>query len=176
MPTRAPDPFFDKSVIYICAESEQGVMGVMINKPMRKIKFSHILSELRLNPPYPHDTPNIPVMRGGPIETSTGFILHSADYDHPHTVKINPFSSMTATIDILKDIVSGTAPKQHLIALGYAGWEQPQLIEEMENNLWLTVPATPELLFDVPFAQRWAHALRQAGIAPEYLSFLPGTA
>lgn len=176
MPQKNPDPFFNKSVIYVCMESDKGIMGVIINKPIRKLQFSEILSELKLNIPFRKEASTLPIMRGGPLESGMGFILHSPEYENRHTVKISPFSAMTATIDVIKDIANGNPPKQHLIALGYAGWEQGQLEEEMGNNLWLTVPATPELLFDVPFQSRWSHALRQAGIDPLRLSSFPGLA
>ena len=157
-------------------ESDKGVMGVIINKPIKKLQFSEILTELQLGSSFQRNAPQIPIMRGGPLESGMGFILHSPEYENQHTMKISKDTAMTATLDIIKDIAIGNPPKQHLIALGYAGWEQDQLAEEMGNNMWITVPATPELLFDVPFHSRWSYALKSAGIDPIHLSSFPGLA
>ncbi len=163
------DPRFDKSVIYICAHSEDGAMGIIINKPSDDVKLDDLLAHLEIE--GSDLTLDQLVFFGGPVEGGRGFILHSEDYvGNETTLHVDDVFSLTATKDILEDIAKGTGPKQALAALGYAGWAAGQLEGELQQNAWLTVEADRAIVFSADHDRKWTTALAKLGIDPLLLS------
>jgi putative transcriptional regulator len=169
------DPRFDHSVVYMCAHSEDGAMGLIVNKPTPEVRFEDLLSQLQID--RSDRFRKIAVNYGGPVETGRGFVLHSADYDsNSSTLRVDGKIGMTATLDIIEDLARGAGPAQCLLALGYAGWGPGQVEEELQRNGWLTCAADPELVFDVAPARKWQSALDRLGIDPLLLSSTGGRA
>jgi putative transcriptional regulator len=173
MPAMA-DPRFERTVIYMCAHSAEGAMGLIINKPMKDLKVPDILSQLGITISGKCDL--IHVHRGGPVETARGFVLHSADYDREGTLKVNSEICLSATTEILRAIASGQGPRRSLMALGYAGWGQGQLDGEIKQNAWLSVPADEDLLFSPESELKWERVLAKIGVSPHLLSGTAGHA
>jgi putative transcriptional regulator len=167
MPNMA-DPRFERTVIYLCAHSAEGAMGLIVNKPMKDVKLPEILTQLGIEATLPCD--KIQVHRGGPVETARGFVLHSADYDRKGTMKVNSEICLSATTEILRDIATGEGPKASLMALGYSGWGRGQLDEEIKQNAWLNIPADEALLFSEEFELKWERVLAKIGVSPHLLS------
>jgi putative transcriptional regulator len=169
------DPRFARSVIYVCAHSEDGAMGLVINQRAAHISFPDCLERLGIVPSGPDEElpDNLRAMSihvGGPVETGRGFVLHSSDYfANDSTLPIEDGVCLTATIDILKAIASGTGPHQAILALGYAGWSPGQLESEIQANGWLNCPADPDLLFDPDLDSKYMRALAKIGIDPSHL-------
>lgn len=169
------DPRFEKSVIYICAHSEDGAMGIIVNKPAEHISFPELLAQLNI--PAGPCSEQIRVHLGGPVETSRGFVLHSTDYfSGESTMAISERVGLTATIDILRAVAEGTGPEHALLALGYAGWGPGQLEAELKANGWLNCPASDAVVFSPEPAAKWELAMGQMGITPSALSSVQGTA
>lgn len=167
------DPHFKRTVIYICAHSSEGAMGLIVNRRMPDITCLSFLKTIGLSPSNRLDKK--PIYLGGPVDPERGFVLHSPDYDgEAETLKINSGFSMTATLPVLKAIAQGDGPKQSLIALGYAGWGAGQLDREFLNNGWLSVTPGPALVFSDRDATKWADSLQLMGIHPELLSATAG--
>ena len=166
------DPRFARSVIYMCAHSPEGAMGIIINQRAPNISFTELLSQLNIVPPedrirLPSPLHAMAVHLGGPVETGRGFVLHSADYFKAEsTLPIDESVCLTATIDILRDIAKGTGPDKALLALGYAGWAPGQLESEIHANGWLNCPADPDLIFDAEVDRKYSRALNRIGIDP----------
>jgi putative transcriptional regulator len=167
MPQMA-DPRFAQTVIYMCAHSDDGAMGLVINRPIDSISFPGLLKQLEIDVPGAND--QIRVMFGGPVETGRGFVLHSPDYVQESTLMIEGDLGLTATMDILKDIASGSGPERSLLALGYAGWAPGQLDQEMQSNGWLHAPANADLIFNDDIDSKWDRALATLGINSALLS------
>lgn len=168
MPTMA-DPRFHRTVIYVCAHSAEGAMGLIVNKPMQDLRFTDILSQLNITP-RDSACSAIHVHRGGPVEVQRGFVLHSADYRKSGTVLVDEDIALSATTEILKDIAEGQGPHHNLMALGYSGWGPSQLDDEIKRNAWLCVPADAALLFSEGYDDKWDQALARLGIAAHMLS------
>jgi len=169
------DPRFDRSVIFICAHSDEGAMGLIINKPARDVNLGALLEQLDIA--ADPDTRDTQVHIGGPVETSRGFVLHSTEYrSRLKTLEVGASFGMTATLDILEDIAAREGPRNALIMLGYAGWGAGQLEGEIARNGWLTVDAEAELVFDTDNRDKWAAALATLGIDPLVLSGVAGRA
>ncbi len=170
------DQRFARSVVYICAHSSEGAMGLIVNQPARKITFPELLLQLELLPPeelirLPDPAEKLQVLKGGPVEKGRGFVLHSSDFFIDNsTLTIDDSVSLTATVDILRAIARGQGPQQAMLALGYAGWSPGQLESEIQQNGWLNVPADPSLLFDRDLDSKWGRAVRLLGIDPAMLS------
>jgi putative transcriptional regulator len=166
------DPRFAKSVIYMCAHSADGAMGIIINQRAPNISFTELLEQLDIVPPQdrirlPVGLGGMAVHLGGPVETGRGFVLHSADYFKAEsTLPIDESVCLTATIDILRDIAKGSGPDKALLALGYAGWAPGQLESEIHANGWLHCNADPELIFDPEVDRKYNRALGRIGIDP----------
>jgi len=169
------DPRFSRSVIYLCAHSSEGAMGIIINQRAPNISFTELLEQLNIVPTEDRiSVPSEPagfgamaVHLGGPVETGRGFVLHSADYFKAEsTLPIDESVCLTATIDILRDIAKGSGPNKALLALGYAGWAPGQLENEIQFNGWLNCPANPELIFDPEVDRKYTRALDSLGIDP----------
>ena len=169
------DPRFSRSVIYVCAHSSEGAMGIIINQRAPNISFAELLEQLKIVPTehrisLPSTMNAMDVHLGGPVETGRGFVLHSADYfKADSTLPINDSVCLTATIDILRDIAKGSGPTQALLALGYAGWAPGQLEDEIQSNGWLNCPANPELVFDPAVDRKYNRALDSLGVDPSHL-------
>ena len=176
MPAMA-DPRFERSVILICAHSDQGAMGLIVNKPVPDFSFAELLAQLKI---ARHDAGrDICVHFGGPVERGRGFVLHSADYVSGNggaTTPVRGGFGMTGTLDVLEALAQGTGPKQALLALGYAGWGAGQLESEIARNDWLVTDPAEELIFSAKDSGKWTGALRHMGIDPISLSPSAGRA
>ncbi len=169
------DPRFDHSVILLCSHTEQGAMGLIVNKPAHDLRLSDVLD--RLSGVDLADTSGLGVHIGGPVESERGFVLHSAEYRSVmKTLDVADGFAMTATLDILEDIARGKGPKRALLMLGYTGWGAGQLEAEIARNGWLTSEASTKIVFDLPDPQKWGAALSSLGIDPLGLSGAAGRA
>jgi putative transcriptional regulator len=181
MPTMR-DERFVRSLIYVCAHSSEGAMGIVVNQPAPNIRFSELLVQLEVIPAseliqLPPRAGVIKVLKGGPVETGRGFVLHSADfYIENSTLPIDDGICLTATLDILKAIARGKGPQSAVLALGYAGWAPGQLESEIQENGWLHCTADPELIFGPDIDGKYGRALRKIGIDPGKLSSEAGHA
>src|ERR1700720_4285497 len=170
------DERFSRSLIYVCAHSSEGAMGIIVNHPAPNINFSDLLVKLDVIPAadviqLPSRAGVVKVMRGGPVETERGFVLHSADFFIENsTLPIDEGICLTATIDILKAIANGDGPASAILALGYAGWAPGQLENEIQGNGWLHCDADQDLIFGGDVEEKYARALRKIGIDPGMLS------
>jgi putative transcriptional regulator len=170
------DPRFERSVIYLCAHSSEGAMGIMVNRPAGTIDFPELLVQLKIinksdQIKLPGNAESMKVLSGGPVDTGRGFVLHSSDfYIAQATLKIADGICLTATIDILKAIARGEGPRHAILALGYAGWAPGQLENEIQENGWLHCDADPDLVFGDELEDKYARALRKIGIDPGMLS------
>jgi putative transcriptional regulator len=175
MPSLREGPFA-RSVVYLCAHRDDGAMGLIINQRAEEIDFGQLLVQLDIVPEgeeirLPPRAGAIKVLRGGPVETGRGFVLHSPDYGaNDSTVKIADNVCLTATIDILRAIARGNGPAHAVLALGYAGWSSGQLESEILANGWLTCPADADLIFDSDYDQKYDRALAKLGVNAGMLS------
>ena len=170
------DPRFEKSVVFICAHSEEGAMGLIVNKPLEELSFSGLLEHLNI--PLGPAGRDIRVHFGGPVERGRGFVLHSPDWerDDEGTMQVPGGLEMTATINVLEALAVGEGPGKALLALGYSGWGPGQLEAEIGRNDWLTSTAPEGLVFGADDAAKWSAALRGMGIDPLTLSAAAGRA
>lgn len=162
------DERFERTVIYMCAHSADGAMGLVLNKLVDEIDFDELLEQLGVDSPNRHDERQVHF--GGPVETGRGFVLHTTDYQQDSTLVVNEEIALTATIDILRSIARGNGPRQSLFALGYAGWSAGQLDGEIQANGWLHVPADLPLIFDCDIESMWTRAIQKVGIDVSFLS------
>lgn len=169
------DSRFDRSVIFVCAHSSEGAMGLVVNKMADDLKLSELLEQLDID--ETRDARQMRIHFGGPVETGRGFVLHDAGYSSSiSTLEVNESFSMTATLDILEDMASGNGPRNALVALGYAGWGPGQLESEIVHNGWLMGEASAKLIFGTSNPAKWSAALASLGIDPLALSADFGTA
>jgi len=168
------DPRFHRSVIFICAHSDEGAMGLVINQPADSLNFADLLSQLDIVADDAQSA--LPIKIGGPVESSRGFVLHSADYGEDGALEIMGGYRLTGTVDILRDIAQGKGPDQHMIALGYTGWAPGQLEHELQNNGWLACDAEAGIIYASDDDAKWVQALSKLGISPELLSAGGGSA
>lgn len=169
------DERFAQSVILLVGHGDEGAMGLVVNQELANLTFADILDELDLGDPdavirLPDLIRERSVMRGGPVEKSRGFVLHTSDYHSGNTYKVTEGIGLTATLDVLKAMAFGPAPRESFFALGCCGWSPGQLEQEIAENGWLTVPFTHELLFDIPVEDRYRRALESLHITPASLS------
>ncbi len=169
-----PDPRFARSVIYLCAHSPDGAMGLIVNKLLDRVSFAEIARQVGIE--ADEIAVEMPVHFGGPVETGRGCVLHSTDYVQEPTLVIDGDFALTATVDMLKVIAAGGGPRRRLLALGYAGWAPGQLDSELQANGWLVVPADPDLVFAADNDTKWNRALAKLGIDPSLLSIHMGHA
>jgi len=168
MPQMA-DPFFERSVVYLCAHSpEEGAMGLIVNKRIDSLTMDGLYAQLKIEP-VTQSQPQ-PVHFGGPVATGHGFVLHSPDYREEATLNIGGEFAMTTTLDILRAKGKGEGPRRSLVALGYAGWGPGQLDAEIQANGWLLVSADTGLVFETEDDSKWQRALAKLGVSPEMLS------
>lgn len=169
------DPRFERAVIFLCAHSADGALGLIVNKPSRQIRFQNLLEQLDLAQGAPKR--DISVHFGGPVENERGFVLHSADYAaEAATLHVSDRFGMTATLDVLEDIANGKGPASALLALGYSGWGPGQLEDEIRQNGWLTCDANDSLVFGDDDDGKWEAALATLGVDPLTLSSTAGNA
>ena len=162
------DERFAQTVIYMCAHSSKGAMGIVINKPIPGLSFTELMKQLQIDTrPVAGE---LPILYGGPVETGRGFVLHSGDYEgSDSTLPVSEDISLTATLDILRAIAEGRGPKHALFALGYAGWGAGQVESEFQFNGWLHCQADPDLVFGTNAQEKWSVALSRLGIGPSGL-------
>ena len=173
------DDRFDRAVIRLVNHSEAGAVGFVVNH-VAEIEVDDLLARAGVEADAGMADPIIPstleVVRGGPVEDSRGFVLHSPDYTSDGTIRLDEDLALTSTLDVLRAVARGAGPRKALLALGYAGWGAGQLEDELRENVWLTVDADTSLLFDVPSDERYATALGRIGVAPSALSEVAGNA
>ena len=168
------DPRFAQSVIYLCAHSREGAMGIVVNRPLAKPSFPDLLKQLKIAPLPP--ARQIRLCSGGPVENGRGFVLHTADWTDDASLKVDGRLALTASLDILKAIAEGGGPKEGILALGYAGWGPGQLDSEIQQNAWLSAPADMGVIFDAEHATKWKRALNVLRVDPLMLSGVAGRA
>lgn len=169
------DTRFHRSVIFVCAHSGEGAMGLIVNQRSEGLKFSDLLSQLDIDANKASDSSR-PIKIGGPVESSRGFVLHTTDYGADSALDIDGGYRLTGTVDILRDIAEGRGPAKHLIALGYTGWAPGQLEQEIQQNGWLSCEAEAEIIYNDDDDAKWVQALSKLGVSPELLSADGGTA
>jgi putative transcriptional regulator len=170
------DPHFNRSVVYVCAHSEEGAMGIIVNHPAPGVNLVDLLLQLKVIDSS--DATRLAegvggqrVLSGGPVDASRGFVLHSADYRADEaTMRIDEGVSMTATLDVLRAIAQGEGPREAVLALGYAGWSPGQLEKELLSNSWMICPADSTLLFDPEHETKYERALGVIGVDLRFLA------
>jgi putative transcriptional regulator len=173
---------FARSVVYLCAHREDGAMGIVVNQRSEDVRFAELLVQLKIVAApeairLPPQAQAINVLRGGPVDTGRGFVLHSGDYlNDDSTVSVSPGICLTATLDILRAIASGSGPRRAVLALGCAGWGEGQLESEILDNGWLTCDADPGIIFDADHASKYDRALARLGVDAATLSSEAGHA
>jgi putative transcriptional regulator len=168
------DPRFAQSVIFLCAHTSEGAMGIVVNSPLASPSFEDLLRQLKVDPVPP--ARSIRLCRGGPVENARGFVLHTTDWTGDGSLRVDESLALTASLDILKAIATGGGPQQGLLALGYAGWGPGQLDYEIQQNAWLSAPADLDLIFDTAHDTKWRRALAKLRVDPLLLSDAAGHA
>lgn len=168
------DPNFHQTVTYIFSHNEHGAMGIVINRPLN-MGLGEIFDQMQLSADI-SGIDKIPIFDGGPVKTDRGFILHKPDARWQSSIKISDNIEVTTSKDILEAISNGAGPAKKFIALGYAGWGEGQLEQEIMENCWLNTPATSEIIFDIPAELRWECAASSLGINMHNLSLQAGHA
>ena len=173
MPVMA-DPRFAQSVIYVCAHTPDGAMGLVVNRPLAKPSFDDLLRQLEIEPLPP--ARRIRLCVGGPVDNARGFVLHTTDWTGEGSLKVNDALALTASLDVLKALAEGGGPREGILALGYAGWGPGQLEAEIHQNAWLSLPAQEHLVFGAEHETKWRRALATMKIDPLLLSGSAGHA
>ena len=171
------DPVFGGSVVYICEHNDNGVLGVVINKPTdmtMEILFERI--DLKLSEGLRTTVVNEPIMFGGPVQDDRGFVLHTPGAPYSSSLTVTDDIAFTTSIDVLEAVAAGEGPQRMLVSIGYSGWSPGQLEEEIGRNGWLTVGADANVLFDLPIEERYNAAIKLLGIDPMMLAFEAGHA
>jgi len=169
-----PDPRFARTVIYMCAHSDEGALGLVVNKLFEDLNFEDLLDQVGIEPTTCKRV--IPVHSGGPVEAGRGFVLHSHEFTDESTMVVDDDVALTASTDILRAIAAGDGPRKCLLALGYSGWGPGQLESEIHENGWLNVPADEALIFDTDLENKWKQAIAKIGIDFAKLSAQSGRA
>jgi putative transcriptional regulator len=176
------DERFRKTVIYLCAHSDEGAMGIVVNRPLQSLTFRDLLVQLKIIPGdqgivLPPAAQAVPLIQGGPVESGRGFVLHSPDFHSTDsTLAIDGDICLTATLDVLRAIAIGEGPARAIMALGYAGWAPGQLEGEIRANGWLTCPGDGSTVFDADMDGKYDRLMRKIGITPASLSSIAGSA
>ena len=168
------DARFSQTVIYMCAHSRDGAMGIVVNRPLAQPSFDDLLKQLKIDPVPPART--VGLCSGGPVENGRGFVLHTTDWTDEASLKVDGKLALTASLDILKAIAIGGGPEKGILALGYAGWGPGQLDSEMQQNAWLSAPADLGVIFDAEHNTKWRRALAVLHVDPMMLSGAAGRA
>nr|WP_259345089.1 YqgE/AlgH family protein [Candidatus Liberibacter sp.] len=173
--------YFVRSVIYVCSHSSTGAMGFIINRPQENFSFVEVILNLNI-PEYGNmssilkNSEDLPILSGGPLEMSCGFVLHSSDYVSDSSISISENISLTITVDIMKAISQGKGPKRSAIMFGYTAWMAGQLESEIHQNGWLTCPAVEDLIFDMKFDEKYERSMAILGVNTSMLSSQVGHA
>lgn len=167
------DPRFEHAVIAMCVHDENGAVGIGIGHQRAGIGVRGLLEQLGIEP---GKAPDGPVLHGGPVEPGRGFVIHSDDWGGQDTIQVVGLGALTGTIDVLKAIADGKGPSRYLIALGYAGWGEGQLDEEMTRPGWFAAAGRQEILFETPTSERWEASFKAEGIDPRLLDTGGGAA
>jgi putative transcriptional regulator len=168
------DPNFSQSVALICDHSSKGALGLIVNKPL-PMRMGEIFEQLEIEI-SPSPLRERPVLRGGPMQTDRGFVVHRAGGDWDSTLKVSDLIHVTTSRDILAAMARGEGPGEAVVALGYTGWDGGQLEDEIRANVWLNAPVDPGLIFDLPFESRWEAAGRLLGVELARISPISGNA
>lgn len=168
------DSRFAQAIIYVCAHSDEGAMGIVLNKPLARPSFEDLLRQLDVSPTPP--ARRITLCSGGPVENARGFVLHTADWTTDGSLKVANGMALTASLDILKAIAEGGGPRRGILALGYSGWGPGQLDGEIQENAWLSAPPDEALVFDGDHDVKWRRALAKLKVDPLLLSGTVGHA
>ena len=156
------DPFFSRTLTYICEHSDQGALGLVVNRSI-DLTLKDLLEQLDISS-ADQTVQELPVMFGGPIQLDRGFVLHQPVGDWQSTMVVHDKVGLTTSLDILRAIASGESPKELLVALGYSGWAPGQIEHELSQNAWLTVPASSNIIFELPVEDRLTAAMQLLGI------------
>jgi len=173
MPTM-PDPRFARTVIYMCAHSAEGALGLVVNKLFEDLSFVELLEQVGIEPDECKQ--EIAVHSGGPVESGRGFVLHSGEFSEESTLAVDDKIGLTASVEVLRAIAAGQGPRRCLLALGYSGWGPGQLEAEVHENGWLNVPADEQLIFDTDLESKWERAIAKIGVDFAKLSGQSGRA
>ncbi len=166
------DPNFHQTVTFLCQHSEEGALGIVINRPT-KMKLGDIFGQMNIDQKKPNIA-STPVFFGGPVQPERGFVIHESNQQWESTLKISDSIALTTSRDVLEAIAAGNGPEKSLVALGYAGWGHGQLEQEMIDNAWLSAPAEATIIFDMPTKKRWKAAAEKMGIDINLLSSTVG--
>lgn len=167
------DPRFERAVIAMCAHDDEGALGIGIGETIEGLGLHELLRQFEIDP---GEAPDAPVHFGGPVEPRRGFVLHSTDWGGQDTIDVGGRWALSGTIDVLRAIAEGTGPRRWLVALGYAGWGEGQLDEEMTRHGWFSTSGDTQLLYEVDAERRWKKGFETAGIDPRLLASSTGTA
>jgi len=173
MPSLEDERFY-KTVIYICAHSSEGSMGIIINKKIDYDLYPDLLQQLGIDKPL--NNKKLFIRYGGPVESGRGFVLHSDDMVRKETLNIDKGVALTSTAEFFDDLSKGKGPKNCILALGYAGWQPGQLEYEIMRNSWMSLTVDNSFLFDDEVSRKWSQAYKLMGIDPNSLSFESGQA
>jgi len=171
------DPIFGGTVVYVCEHNENGVLGVVINKPTdmtMEVLFDRI--DLEVSSAAERHLESEPIMFGGPVQDDRGFVLHTPGAHYSSSLTVTNDVAFTTSIDVLEAVASGNGPERMMVSIGYAGWSPGQLEDELARNGWLTVAADPRIVFDVPIEERYTAAIKLLGIDPLMLNSEAGHA
>lgn len=165
---------FKDAVIFLCSHSEDGAMGIIINKPLQALSFASICKDLKIEDQASLD---LPILFGGPVEKNRGVVLHSQDYKtEEETIECTSTLSMTASFSILSDLAKGLGPSNALLALGYSGWAPGQLESELASNCWMFGKLEDQEIFSINFENKWSTSLKNTGVEPSKISSNFGSA
>ncbi|WP_420143286.1 YqgE/AlgH family protein [Sphingobium sp.] len=167
------DARFDHSVVALCVHDENGALGIAVGDEMEGITLRELLESFDIDG---SQVPDVPVLRGGPVEPRRGFVLHSLDWGGQDMVQVGDRWGLSGSLDILRAIAEGRGPSRYLVALGYAGWGAGQLEQEMTGDSWFLADGDPDLLFDVPTRRKWAAAYAASGVDASHLVSGAGSA
>ncbi|OBU06050.1 YqgE/AlgH family protein [Morganella psychrotolerans] len=160
------DPYFGRSVVYLCEHNENGAMGLVINKPIEQLSVGKILQKLKISPETRDDNQSLekPVLIGGPVSEEHGFVLHSGDQEYAASTRLADDLFLTTSKDVLEALGTSRQPARYLMTLGYASWTAGQLEREIMENSWLVADATQNLIFRTPLPDRWRDAASAIGV------------
>jgi putative transcriptional regulator len=168
------DPNFAQTVTLVCEHTDKGALGIVLNKPL-PMKLAEVLSQMKLEA-VTGEIGERAVLRGGPVHTDRGFVLHRPGGMWDSTHKVSDLIQVTTSRDVLAAMARGEGPSDAFIALGYAGWDSGQLEQEILENAWLSIPANDQLVYGLPFEQRWAASWHLLGVDPDKVSLVAGHA